>query len=103
MEIEEVNEQADEVTLRYADGSQQILRYNLLLDRFNKMNDTEDEEDGAFTFSKLSGHKKGGKKGRTWMVRVDWDGHEPSYGSQYPRSASLIQLPLLSMHETMTY
>ena len=73
-----VDEKENTATLEYADGSQTVMQYEALLEKFNKIQD-EANEDTLYSFSKIIGHKRDKRRGNCWMVHVAWDGYPPSW------------------------
>ena len=89
-----------DATVQYMDGTQAILKYNILVDKFQE-EDTED--DPLYTFKDILGHKRKKKK---WLVKVDWDGYDPTWEplstmrkadpltlAQYAKDQNLLKTP----------
>jgi hypothetical protein len=92
-EVLHVDVEADTATIEFADGTQELRNYTLLLDRFNRL----DLDDDVFTFSEIGGHRMSKKrKGGAWEVLVIWDG--PHDATWEPLSSMKVSDPITLAH-----
>ena len=72
----DVDEDLENATVEFKDGSRSLVDYNLLTEQYNQ---SENDADDLYTFSKISGHRQNSKRGKAWEVQVVWDHEEPSW------------------------